>query len=857
MKNDTGVMITDAELCTLLDNTDNQTVTDPAIRAELDILRAAFLTLVKKTGEESDRDASPAGEVHSVSEKMKGLLYDIQRLPREAGDARPTDEDLLMVESLKNEPVFTEIAEALYEQMTKSGIASVADYNNGLLLYDKQRADIIWNGLNNDSKTAAALKRINEILAQSVDKPNAPDIALADIKASFSNLPSQHINAKTPAAILLGRIHGMITTAFLKRMRADVDAKKLPLLKGEKPLEDVDTLNLNLNAAMNLKELDRMAYLDMLANDLGQAQTANPDKAESFFRDRESIPGTNVQNNFGYVYLNEKQAKKLHIYGSHGRVRTFTYYGEKYFAIPWGLYATKKDVRKYSDVINDLASLSLKFGHENNPAGKYYSALFDYLNLPCRSGITGVKGDDFVKAYYEACYKAERAWVEFMRDAEKNGTPFVPIHPFEKYGTMSTKSHDLAVAIVNPAETAVYSEGKKKFTENAREFFKRKGLTEKYPRMIEETMRLLESVVCLSLSSRIYSESAGTIAQNIPNEEDGRKGGMVTLFDTKVAQATLASYRGQVNRKSDPVGGITENFDHDINDWDTFMGHFLMEVLSHELNHNSFKGKEGSYGGDGKGLAIKLIEEAKATSGMGLHFMDSDNLTEEELADLRKCTPLMLQWSIGRLRPALRAQYTSHQYLREGAVMLDSYLKSGILEPVGIKMEDGGMELVSGKELDSADFGFIRLNLKDENLRRHVKLCADFNASLAPVYNECQSFAGEMKQGTVFPDRTDIDTWQALIRICYDTDIAKKEKKGETVADLKAKKDKVVPPADEVIVSQVKALIRYMDFEEPGRLRQAVAKKYGLKPDDAMLDEKVKETQEYLKLNWPQIYIGK
>jgi hypothetical protein len=784
-------------------------------------------------------------------ERLVNILSDLFNLPIEKGDACPSDSKISKLNETITEAseTFVNIADKLFENIQNDGAKSVSDFYNQFASYNEKNAEIIKEYIESNEELMNQLTQIKEILVHDIDE-GTDEIAHEAIFDLLTGKPNKNINSKTEALILIQELKNCLTKSFIEKIKNTVINDKLRLIENDKLLEDTEDFESSILVSSNFEDLNRQAYLDMLRNPLGQAQTADQGKAESFFRSKESINSKGIQNNFGYVYLTKEQANTLDIESETNKVFDFTYFDQAYIAIPIGLYFSKKNPEKYSETIEGLKKLA-----ENNkdtPIEDYYNSLINYYDF-CNTG-KDLMNEDFIEGYYKECYKSEQAWVDYIRFAAEKKLPYIHIHPFENYGTPSTKTHDLSLALVNHEETSKYLNAGENFINNARSFFEKSGLTEKYPKMIETTMKKIESATFLSLGARIHSGMSGTIAQNIPNEEEGRKNGIVTLFDTSYAKAVLESAYSDLLKKFDPIGDISGNYENDIKNNDLFMLHYIIEILAHELNHNSFKGKEQNFAGDGKGLPVKAIEEAKATNGLALNFKDPYNLDKTEMSNLKSVIHLMLPWAIFRMRAPYRAQHSSNQYFREGAVMLDHLLKSCVLEIVGVKLDkDGKHNYLEGDNFDLADFEFIRINKSDKTLQDFVSRCADCTKKIGEIYNQSQGFNGELEKDTIIPDVIDYDFYQIISRLCHEEEISKKVKKNENADSTKQSMEKLFDPENDLLKSQAQAIIRLVDNEELGLLIDRVKTMYDLN-DKNDIDKKVKEIQDLIKSKYPQIY---
>ena len=818
---------------------------------------------------------------------IESLLADMEALPLKKGDARPSDEDLDRVNRLaeSNEALDTLARKLLSDIEDRDDTRSVSAYYNAFSTYDAKRIDITWEFLLSDPEISEELSRIASLLAKDIkiegDAKTSHDLAMEDLRSVMGNQPTKYISAKNPANILIGILKSALMERFLFELVYYADVEELPLIEGGGKIENIDAFERAVALSLTFQGMDRAAYTDMLANPLGQAQTADPDKGESYFRAREGVPGEGIENNFGYVYLDEDQLKKMGIDKgvTADCVTEFRYYNKAYFAVPVGVYFQHKKPEDFESSMVGLLSLAAEY--PGTPVEDYYYALASYYQFSaCHVEDGGQPGEDFIKGYHDACYEAEKAWVAYARYAGENNLPFIHIHPFEKYNTTSTKSHDLALATLNHSETEVYLEAKAKFIANIGAFFERTGIAAQYPEMVGETMRLLNSAAILSLGARLGSILKGTIAQNIPNEEPGRVDGIVTLCDTAFAMQAIEKGHGQRLDLGDAIGGLAAHHHEALRDPELFMLHYILEVVSHELNHNSFKGREQSYKGNEKGLGIKLIEEAKATNGLAFAFEDPYNLTDEELVKLRRALPAMMPWSIFRFMKPLIAQHSSHQYLREGAVMLDHALKSGILEVVHCEFNDEEVPVVSDNFDSDSGFDFLRYHFDDDKMKDYVARCARFMERLAPVYAETQGFNyvsrcarfmerlasvcaetqgfnGKLDHPYIVPDFDDIDVWQALSIECVQRDLARLvEEKGDSdpdVMELRNKLSRVAPPNNLSISPKVRSLIRISGFGEPARMRTEIQRAFGADLSPDLLEEKIANLKAWVAKNYPQI----
>lgn len=799
-----------------------------------------------------DADKPGAMKIHEA--RLRSILDDMTTLPLKKGDACPTPEQLKDVDGTleNNQALFDDIAEKLESAIQASGKTTFTEiYNETQVTHDRNKG-IIWDSLIENPEMASMLGRISQVLAESISEQDAQKIAWSEIEKMMVNNPVSYINAGTPALILMKKVRSALATSLIRRITGKTQRGEMALLPGGEKVEQPKAWTESMECSLNFLHMEDMRYIDMLSTPLGQAQTADPTKAEPYFRKRETAEGA-PHNNFSYVYVTKEQWQKM---APESDTQTFMYMGEDYCAIPIGQYYEQRAPDVYAKSMISIQNLAEHY--QGTPAGVYYEKLMEYMAFAQRHG--DLQGDALTKGYFDACYEAERAWVAYVKYAESENLPFIHVHPFEKYRTVSTKEHEFATAILEPKETAVYMEGKRKFTENAQAFLDREGITGKWPEMVKDNIRVIESAGCLSLGARIGSVTGAMLAESIPEESAGKVDGIITLFDTQFAQSRLRSLYGNLLKSGDILGGIAERYTTDIQDLQKFMLHYIMLVLAHELNHNMFMGTKTSFQGSGNGLAIALVEEAKATHGLALSFNDPYNLTEEDLIQLREAMPLMLPWNMFRLRRIMRAQHPSHQYLREGTVMLDHGIKSGVLEVVGLKVGlDQGIQLTETTP-DQGDATMIRFNLGNQQLRDFVAGTADFLKELAPPYHQTQ-WSGQLPTGTIVPDITNVEAWQAASFVCYQAQIDDLRKKGDVsdISRLERERDALEKTWSPEMEATIRALIDFVDGKEEGKLNTAVRQAMSaISPEIQVSDEQVnaeiERLKNELKKNRPQIH---
>lgn len=806
--------------------------------------------------------------------RLRSILDDMVNLPLKKGDAFPTPKQLKDVDTTleNNQALFDDIAEALEQDIQASGKTTFTEIYNETQVTNARNKTIIWDNLMKNTEVAEMLKQVATILATSITQPDAESIAWSEIEKFIINSPVQYLNPSTPALILMKKIKGILTRAVAHVMTEKVQHGDMALLPGGEKVEQPPIWTEAIDVAMNCLHMEDTRYVDMLSTPLGQAQTADPSRAESFFRKRETAPGA-PHNNFGYVYVSASQqagtlgvsplgAVNVPAHPNSNTARTFLYMGEDYVAMPIGQYYTQRTPDIYAKTMASIQNLADHY--EGTPAGDYYTKLLNYYNFA--ENHSNLEGDAFTKGYFDACYDAERAWVAYVKYAQAENLPFIHIHPCEKYRTVSTKEHELALGILEPKETAVYMEGKETFAQNAKAFLDREGITAQWPEMAAESLRVINSAACVSLGARIGSVSGALLAESIPEELAGKEGGIITLFDTQFAQGRLLSLYGNLLTSNDLLGDIAANYKKDIQDLPKFMLHYIMSTLAHELNHNIYQGSRTSFGSDGKGLAVILAEEAKATHGLAISFNDPYNLTFHDLDQLRQAMPLMLPWNIFRLRRVMRSQHTSHLYLREGTTMLEHAIKSGVIEVVGVKVEKAeSSDKIQLREVSPAegDATLIRYNLGDEPLRDYTARIASFLKGLAAPYHQTQ-FTGALPEGMVVPDITNIEAWQAASFLCYNEQIDGLRTKGETadISRLERERDGLEKTWTPEMEATIRALIDFVDGKEVGKFESAVRKAMSTQTsetelDDAAVHTEIERLKTELRNTRPQIHQGR
>ncbi len=773
-------------------------------------------------------------EVFPILERARGIEQDMNTLPLAEGDCLPPEADLALVaEAAEGNPALDLLLEEFLSRLEAQGLASVSEFYNAFRVPNPEMVTFFWEGLRADPRISAAL----DLTLRGMDGLSG-QAAEAELRNKLTGRPCSGITDKVPSMLLSKILSRGINRAFSRALMKRLREQPFPLLPNGPELQDLESFCTSLELSMEFEKMDLSTHAAMIANPLGQAQTANTDAASNYFRSRER-QGEEVKNNFGYVYLTEKQSRDLGV-SEDSTARPLRYMGEAYLAVPVGLYLSSQFPEEQRAALGKIHALAE--AQAGTPVATYYEKLAAYYEL----GSGELRGEAFLKAYYELCYEAERAWVHYVRYAVEQGLPYLHIHPFERYGTQSTKSHELALALINPDETGIFLEAKADFKDGAQHFLEDSGILERWPVMAEQSLKHVDSAVMVSLAARMHSLVPNAIAQNIPDEEAGKREGIVTLFDTAFSKIVIPSGRGGFLRARDGVGGLAEVFDRDVQDPQKFMDHYVLVVAGHELNHNMFKGNKQPTQGTGDGLSVNTIEEAKASEGVAFMFPDGRRLKTEELEGLRGALPLIVPWFLSRLMDGRLAKHRSEEYLREGASLLDHMMKSGLLQVARLRVTaDGFVEKPLEGGLADDEFEFLRYDLSDAAVQGFITGCVDFMERLAPDYQQAEF--EEPQVGRVIPDWTHIDTWQALSRLCYDRDM---NKNGADVAALQAQKAKIKPgnPQNE---EMVRALLRFADKEQPKQLRQALQVGRGVTDED--LEEALGAFKKEVLESHPQI----
>lgn len=777
---------------------------------------------------------SHLGVLQTVAEIEK----DMDALPLAEGDRLPSLEYRTQVcEAFENNPALDSLMDEVFDRLADEGMNSIAEFYNAYKVPTDSLVDFIWNGLTADDRMNAAL----DLVASTVPTLGAEQTKL-NLRNKLTNRPYEGLNAKGEGWVLSAMIGTRLSKAFSRTLMKRMRAEPFPLLKNGETLQDVETFCTGLEVAMNFEGMDRISYYEMLDNDLGQAQTANHGAAENYFRSRENL-GDEVHNNFGYVYLNRSQTEALNI-GEEDAARPFRYMGSDFFAVPVGLYFAKKCPESYNTALRQLEHLASAY--PGTPAEEYYRHLIAYYELGVSSPL---RGEDFLKAYYEQCYEAERSWVRYVRFAAEAKLPSIHIHPFERYATPSTKSHELPLALVNPAETEILLATKARYAAGAHRFMESSGVLDEYPIMAEQSLQQVGSAAMISLAARMHSVLPGALAQNVPDEEPGKRDGIASLFDMAFAARTSPVYRGVFLRDRDGLGGISRFFEEMARDPKGFMAQYLLFVGGHELNHNMYKGQKRSTTGTGDGLSLSTIEEAKASNGMGLMFEDAQQLKPAEIEELRLGLGHIIPWMLTRLNATWLSNHRSAPYLREGSVLMDHMIKSGLLQVRRMKVRaDQVEECPLQGEVAEDEFESLAFHLSDAAIQDFVLRCHDFMKRLAPDYYTAEFT--DVSPDHVIPDWTRIDTWQALSRACYDRDM-KRAKDDVTVEAIQAEKDKVTPPLDPAIAETVAALLRFADKEQGAQIRRAL--KTARWATDETMESFLADLKEEVQVSYPQV----
>ena len=752
-----------------------------------------------------DREIIPVAD---LLDSIRGLQKDLEALPLGLGDRLPSSEKREAVKvAFENNETLSEIMDGLIERLELGGLSSVSELYNAFRSPDAASLVLIWSQLKAEPRIAAALDSIVRGIPQGSEAKDVKSLEEAEIQVRNKTFGHSFkgIDGTQDAQVLTRLVSSALSNAFSHALMRRVRKSPIPLLKGGVVLKDPEAFCKNLELSMSFEAMDFDTYLDTIATPLGQAQTKDNDSADAYFRDFEGM-GEEIPASFGLVYLSEDQAKGLDVETS-PTVRSFRYMGAPYVAVPVGLYLSKRSPEPYKKTLAQVEVLAET--HSGTPVGEYYSSLAAYYRFGETSSNSGVS---FQREYSEVCYKAERAWVRYVRYAAEHGLPTIHIHPFERYATRSTKSHDLALAIVNPEDTKPFLKAKADYISGSQAFLERSGVAKVHPAMAEKSLGHMENAALIALAARLHSAIKGAAAQNIPDEERGKEEGVVTLFDMIASVISNKNFRPKYLGDRDGVGGLAQWYSETSPE---FLEYYMLFVGGHEMNHNMYKGKRKPVKGTGNGLSINMAEEVKASHGFSLMFKDSDRLKVDEIGRLRKVLPELIATLLVRLHPSYQKMHRSAPFLQEGAVLLDHAIKAGLLQVVrqGLTADAVEERPLEGK-VKTGEFESIRVHLSDEAIQKFVSLCARFMERLAPIYYAAE-FDPDFKDSTL-PDLTEFDFLQAVTRVCYDKD-----------SDPEGK-EKVPLPADPHMEDVVAALLRFVDGEQPVQLKAALADKRGV-----------------------------
>lgn len=646
-----------------------------------------------KASPQQGGDTYTSGGVLEIVEEAESLP--VLNIPEGAGDAGIEPKHHQALKKLKESFDYQNFSLRAYEKLKAKGLTEVSDLYNSFVIMETEVGEDLKTALENNT----AYKEDILPLTKGQD-------ALIFLRES----PEDHsINSKIPAFFILESFRSSLRMHFIKYVAEQIGDEEL---KADLELSGLCT------------ELNELAYADNVSNDLGQAQTAHRAEALAAFRNFEKEGDRNLTT-FGYVYLDEAQFRKLNC-PEDSEFHQLQNNGNRYYALPIGRYFELKDPTKYQAMIAKLKGLEEKNKEKKPAASAYYKALREYYEF---------RGKD-KNSYFQACYKAEKDWVKYAKETQDDqSAKYIHVHPFENYETASTKNHALQLAIIERETTEKYAEAARKLTANARAFFYR-HLEADYAAHCARTLELLESTVNLSFRARVGGNAL--LAQCVPNESEGRKAGMVSLYDTDYSHQVYRELYAGSFKARDPIGVLAERYAKAMGNRDQYLAFAIFSTLAHEMGHNFFKlENSGAADEPGEGIATSMIDEAVASAHLVFNFADPYNLTEEETGKLQELMFQLVPSCFGLWSARNREQHQSNQYLREGAVFLDFFLESGVLEIVGVELKEmrEKTEVKLGEPDLKKDFHYIKIKNSPEAVKKFIALVADFlKNEIAPRY---------------------------------------------------------------------------------------------------------------------------
>lgn len=780
---------------------------------------------------------------NKILNRVERLLSDIQLLPLQPGKAIAEQEKFdelkgMILESSR----FKEIIKHIISNIHKEGKNTITDIYTSTHALKADIGAFIMQRLSHDKTLGSFFPNIIESLAKQIQTENPTMEASEDIQRFLVGKPTKYINEKHESYLLLQEFRFALDEAFTQEILQFAE-ENMPLTSDNFAI-DINFLKTSVKAANASRRLNSYAYHDMLRNPLGQAQTAT--NSDNYFRKLPEFKELEIENNFGYVYLTGEQLAKLSIPEDHQGLITITHYNDQYYGVPMGIYYAQRSPEDFEILTQSLEEIKNREKYKDTPFETYFSKLLEYFR-PQEWIETKSSTEEVAKHYYEICYETERAWVTCIKYGLKYKFHYVPLHPFEKYKTNSTKDHSIEFCIIEPKYLEMFQKSKERFLTNIEKFLKR--ITDKQE-LIDKTIELIEETTIVPIAASI-SRASPALGQIVPNEDQGKENGVISLMYTSYGQKMHAKQATEEIKEIDPTGEITKAFVACVEDMETFITCYDTRVTTHELNHQTGRNIAKTVGSDHRGLAYANIEEAKATQGLPFILENPEQLTENDIKNLRKTLPFIISKGLLRFTQNHLKNHETNDYLREGALLFDHLLKSGVVEVIGIHIDEE-KKITECKNIKDSDFCTIQYNFEETKLQAFMNLCMKFMKEIIPNYYKIQ-FDPEFKPGTVIPDITSAHFWQYLSRMCYQKDIEHSE---EQLNHAHEKIKKIAEPeeaSNKVTPEIVQAIIDFTGGKQKKRFIERIAIINKLDIDAPGMNELIEITQELIKKDFPSI----
>lgn len=669
----------------------------------------------------------------TLEQRFRHAAVDLVALPLNTGRARPSDEEYMEVDTALEEAgadlslLATELIEAVNP-------ASLAQAYNAVRVYEPGRAETIMTAVRTSAPLQRVVNLITDLHAKAISEMNlAPADPRAEAEQDVNKVlvfdaSFKYFNVLKPARALINRFRTTLFVHFFEVFKRKA-AEGMPLSKGGKPLDakELEFLNTGMELSQKMFDMDELSKRDLLSHPLGQAITAAAGKGYNYTKKLEEERLGAPTATYGFIFLSEEQAKGLKLLpDAETYSAEFSHFGKPYYAVPYGRYCLAKKPQEFGAMLQTVKDIETMY--PDTPVAEYAQALHRYLSYGNQAGSAA--------EYSKICYDAECAWVRYVRYATANGMPFIFAHPFEQYTVTSIKDHDLALCPVAVEGQDVATELQGVFAKNLKTFFDREGILGRYPEMCATVLERIPTISMTLLDARFAATMPGILAQTVPNYEPGQKEGLVILGDYAYGLNNDRAITNNNVKSADPLGGFAE-FIAGMSD-QAYTQFYVKALLGHEIGHHIYRGKEQKgVESDEKGLSLGEVEEAKASHGVLFAVENPRDLKPEEVEQLRKVIPFMLELDgIGRLTPNRLKNFRNDMYVRSGAIFIDYALKVGMLEVVHVKLEGNGenYRILLGEDKKDADTAFLRLHLEDEKIRGFAaRMASSWLSWLSPI----------------------------------------------------------------------------------------------------------------------------